>query len=1051
MSTRNLSYFLQFNVLAYYVTDLWSAGAERPEFLSLLPLWSISTGIDSLQYAIYCNDDRYYAGLPNHQILNGYFERTYRDLATHDIIYFGMVIAAGGSWQATDTFSIQFDDQPARSFQLYPATMSSHATSILCDLPNNYPAAGMQSVGKVYHTASSVTLRISWNFATNNSPVPPFLAIRDIKLLFGTKTPADSQEMYIALGDTTISYSTRCAFDFYWDSTNGCTHCSSPCFNCFGSSATQCYSSSYLYVYNGVSSVGVPGNCRFSDPVTGKCVTCLGGQTLGPDSSCTTNSCPYPYAEFTVGAASRCINPCSSNQFMMWDYTCTNTCDPPLVYQSDTNGPACSYPCPQSEHIFLHWSGSCVQTCSHHKRIEKNNQFCDACQPDYYLYDNDLCFKECYPGFGKESIGGSHFCHFPCSSDQYLYPDGSCQNTCTESFKRKSGETFNICNLGLSSNEKSQVRKISELNKILNTIQPVISCLITISSSANLASIFMNILTIMPGYIKYFQINYPEKLQYLLDSNDVLSLHLIPDLPPKAVALFPSHELPANFGKAQLPSSFFVNFWGSSIILATFSVVLLLAYILESCTKKYKVLGKLCTKVKEALKWNFLLALLISKFSEVILFSSFEFESIDINNIWGIISFLECLVISSLSLFVLIRIFYLVIARSKILITNATPSITPSNDEDTRLTKWQNYTVLYESFKEKSLMHQMFVPLSLLRVCVFSIIIAYFYHYPLAQTCSIVMLNLLMLLYISKVKPSKRVAEVVEYAVQEVVLLIINTCVMVLAALDKAGMEASTERTNLGSVIIWVNVGFSGATTLYLILKTLVQIIRAIRGWRSRRCVASQIFQNQREAVDNSTANLVDSSSLSTQKPSMSIEFIQDSNKKLVGGKDQSSQSVLQLESLDNQREQSRPNSQYLALEQSHNHESESPGLRPFDQISIREANNMSPQRIQRNPRNPRTRINQEHYTNQDNINLPEYCIEGYHRSIYNNGQMTFMETRTKKRINGTEVVLETSTVYQNRTDNKEPLGLEGNNQAAIRPNGSIVRRDSEKYDELSQ
>ena len=145
------------------------------------------------------------------------------------------------------------------------------------------------------------------------------------------------------------------------------------------------------------------------------------------------------------------------------------------------------------------------------------------------------------------------------------------------------------------------------------------------------------------------------------------------------------------------------------------------------------------------------------------------------------------------------------------------------------MARWKDYGILFEEFKDSSLLHMMFVPLMTLRIYVFYTVIAYLYAYPLIQMCLIILLSALTLLYLTLVRPHQHVLGLIEFGVQEVLLLIINICVLILTILDRWNIQAIDHRKAIGNVIVWVNFGCSSGISLYFALKFLVEIVLQIK------------------------------------------------------------------------------------------------------------------------------------------------------------------------------------------------------------------------------
>ena len=785
---------------------------------------------------------------PGLQSATGYFERTYEDLSPHSIIYFGFKMIAGGSWQQSDSFSVQFDNNNPQTFLLSTAVNAYPS----CDC-STIQTLSTSFIGRVFHVASTLTLRIGWKFTGSGSPLP-FVGIKDLRMSFGTKKLDDVEDMYLTLGNPAIQYSTGCAEKKYYDkSTSSCLGCNSKCSSCFGPTDAQCYIYEWGNSYTGTVVANCPSYCNLClIGASSKCFLCWGGSHyLDIDSTCKA-SCTTPATPFTTGARTKCIRPCATGQYMLWNEACVSSCDAPLVKNIDPLGNTCFYSCGESANIFLYWNGSCLATCPYYQRIEGNYRFCDACQPNYYMHDDESCQETCV--YNKKYIGGSNFCHFPCRQDQYLYPDSSCQSTCSVSFIQKSTEkNYYNCAINLSQSDLAEIKKLDKVQGDFDTMRNIASKVIIFINFANPSCVFLNIMIIMPTYLRYLSIRYPTKLQYLLDMSDQLSITIIPDMPSKAVKAFPQIDLPGRFGYYQEASSFTVNFWDAIITISIVAFILLISFLLSLYAWKRKIIGVICNKAVQALKWNFCLATFIPFYQDIVLSSSFEFRAAPsfLNN-WQYFSFAECILINILSIFIFAKIVSAIFLIKKDLRISSNSSTQTQQQQFNGLAEWKDYKILYEAYKDTSLTHLMFVPLMIIRTYIFYATIAYFYFSPLAQMCLITSLSAFMLLFIVFVRPQRHKVEVAEAVILEVTLLVINISALLLAIFDTADVEVNDARSTIGDIIIWTSVGFSIGGCLYVVLKSIVQVAIVIKTYLSKRKSGQKVTPQTKERLEPS-------------------------------------------------------------------------------------------------------------------------------------------------------------------------------------------------------
>ena len=758
-------------------------------------------------------------------------QRTYTGFSSHSIIYFSITVHFGGSWQPSDSLILQLDDTYTQVFSLWPS-VNGHTTDTCETL--SLSSTKTQIVGKAFHSSDNLNLKLSWKTHGSATPVP-FFAIRDVLMSFGMKKSSDVEEAYVNIGDTNVQKSTSCSGNLFYDlTTSSCRPCDAACSQCFGASNAQCYSFSWTHYYDGSQVTLCSPLCNGCyGPNANQCYSCTGSTPyLNKDNYCQGTCPPTDFIIDPLGV-NQCISKCPTGQYLYWDFTCATSCDPPLISSIDSQSNAlCKYPCAQSAHSFLYWNGSCLTTCPYFSRNENNYHFCDACQPGYYLYKYGTCLPTCHLGFASESIGDSLFCHSPCGADQYLYPDGSCQTTCPTSFiQNVEGHSY-FCTFYLTSKEHSQAKNIAATQKVLGAALGSCAAILSAMNFANPTVMLINILSDMLQYLRYISISYPPKLQTVLDSADTFSINILPDIPSSLAAHFPNTTLPANFQKYDLPSSFFINFWSSGIDLLLMVIGFVAVLVVTKCSANgcCRRIQQYFVKMKQAMKWNFMLVMFLSYYGQIVFYTSFELRQKFFSAAGPIISLILCLAINIVSIFVfaiMLKVVTVAIRLAKNRIATVSPSA--QHHQTTDLVKWIDFSMLFESFHDHSFLQQVYVPLFTIRMCLFYAFISYLYSYPLTTMTLITLMSIIAVVYLVFVQPQRSRIELYECIFPECVLLLINICVLVLAILDKKSADVQSAREITGDMVIWVNTVFRAISTAYFSIKMLVQITGKIR------------------------------------------------------------------------------------------------------------------------------------------------------------------------------------------------------------------------------
>ena len=778
-------------------------------------------------------------------------QRTYTGFSSHSIIYFSIIVQFGGSWQPSDSLILQLDDIYIQVFSLWPS-VNGHTTGTCETL--SLSSTKTQIVGKAFHSSDNLNLKLSWKTHGSATPVP-FFAIRDVLMSFGMKKINDVEEAYVNIGDTSVQKSTSCSGNKYYDLTTlSCKTCNAACSQCFGASNAQCYSSAWGYYYDGSQVTSCSSTCiGCYGPNANQCEGCKDSVPyLNKDNSCQATCSPAYFIVDQSAQIKRCIAKCPVGLYLHWNFTCITSCDPPLISSIDSQSNSlCKYPCAQSAHSFLYWNGLCLTTCPYFSRNENNYHFCDACQPGYYLYKYGTCLPTCRLGFASESIGGSLFCHSPCGADQYLYPDGSCQTTCPASFLQNSEDDSWFCALNLTSEERIQAKQVAATQKVLGAILASCTTFLSAMNFANPTAMLINILSDMLQYLRYISISYPPKLQTVLDSDDAFSISILPNIPSSLAAYFSNTTLPANFQKYDLPSSFFVNFWspGVSLLLTVMGFVAVLGIQKCSATGCCRKIHQHFVKMKQAMKWNFMLVMFLSYYGQIVFCTSFELRTMSFSRLGPIISLILCLAINIISVAVFIIMFKVVTAVIRLAKNRVTTiSLSGQQHQTADLDKWMDYSVLFESFHDQSFLKQAYVPLFTIRMYLFYAFISYLYKFPLATMILITLMSIIAVIYLFFVQPQRSRIELYECNFSEFVLLLINTCVLTLSILDKKSADVQSAREKIGDVVIWTNTIFRAMSTAYFFTKMFVQLISKIRAAYNKRSRRNILQTN---AVEN--------------------------------------------------------------------------------------------------------------------------------------------------------------------------------------------------------
>ena len=741
--------------------------------------------------------DLFYLGGPDYRSSSAYVERTWYGFAHHNILYFAFEIILGGIWQPSDSFTLHFDGRVLETFHPHQA-VTMHSTSSCNSTYNAVMRTNVQ--GKAFHTSSMLTFRFSWSLKGTGSP---FIAIKDLSVFFAMKTPDDVEEAYLTLSDTSLPYSTPCWFGQYYDTTtSSCKNCDPACPGCFGGANTQCFIPVWYGSFDGTITFTCSSGCKNCfGPAADQCINCLAPNDVVDENNVCQSGCTAPYVEYGDASSHICLLPCQANEYRLWNDTCASSCDAPLVPTLDISGNSCSYPCGVSINSFLLRDGTCSSVCPppHYVRNENNYLFCDLCQPGYFLYDDGTCGA--------------------------LTP--------------------------------SDMTEMKHITKIQHTLGQLLSLSALIAIFLNVAtptaSAYPVIIVNMLQYLKYIEIAYPSKLQYMLDSSIDLSFNIFVGLSENMRIHVPNYPVPGRFARYDTPSSFLVNFGNSGLSLLSLLIAVLLVMILEYMTPKYKKLHGVIKNIRQALKWNYCLVLFLPYFKDIVVFTSLELRTAHWRASLSVLSFLLCICMNLITTFVIVKIV-------KVLKT-LRGSYQKHSDEapDNKNTPLKagipgtlkDYEIVYKDYKQQSFFQQAFLLFTVMRLYILYFIIGYLFDHPVAQMTLILLTNICMLIYLSYIRPHQRKTQLAECITGEIMLLIVNICTFVLSILDALKAEALVSRKKLGDAVIAINLILTVIACIDLAVKIGAHTIKLYKASRNaslkRKVKPSQVHREEKD------------------------------------------------------------------------------------------------------------------------------------------------------------------------------------------------------------
>jgi len=704
-------------------------------------------------------------------------------------------------WESQDTFIMSFDGINVTKANL--GAEKALWTIDDCGESSSTDTTFYDVIGNVPHSASSITIKLFGKLSKTADKAS--IGYRRFSMQFVNRTAYDAVNSYCIQSyyySSPPTGSCPCTtYQNYWDTgTQSCKSCHSSCALCSGPTEYDCYKCIGGYaLYDGKCSPCAANCFDCFGPNANQCNSCSNSMYIFPDNTCS-SACP---AERQSNSGQLyCKSSCSASQYMLANQTCIDSCDSPMVKKSSIIGNLCLNPCDDSD-LFIYYDGTCSSTCDT-PLVPTITSLSKACNPpcprlqDYYYKDTGKCKSTCDFGYEVQKVS------------PVLY--------CVSLFN----QTFSPADIASAQQVAST---ITAGGQATGTAMKAMSSV----NSGSPSFAFLVGLSQMVQFIKYIDITYPPKVQLLLlaQGSNPMSLSFGINMPNSLEKKFTNYTLPAVFERYKVGSNFLVNYWNSLISLSLIILGVGLLMLTASCTKKYKTINFISSKLLSIFKWDLLLMLFCSSIGDLTFYSYLDFQSNKFESAASVISFLFALGFNVC--FVLLLIKTLKIAyyshKNKNKISSESVTSNPILDLD-------SFQFLYIDFHNQSFSQLAFMFYFLCRVYLFNIIIATLTIFPLMQCLLITGLTILMLLYLIIKRPMKKKWDLIYLIINELIILIIDISVLMIAmssAQDPNNPNRSDENLSLQRVIITCNMIFSFLALASVAVQVTLIVIQVIR------------------------------------------------------------------------------------------------------------------------------------------------------------------------------------------------------------------------------
>ena len=290
-----------------------------------------------------------------------------------------------------------------------------------------------------------------------------------------------------------------------------------------------------------------------------------------------------------------------------------------------------------------------------------------------------------------------------------------------------------------------------------------------------------------------------------------ISLIFTIEMPAKLEACFTKHPLPHMFSESNFHSSFFVNHWGSMstyFILFSFGcVVSFLERLIQKYWNKRRILLAIFKRLKVISRWNFVLFALFNTYDDLTFFPILEFMTLELDSATSVISFCSCLIMMVIAIVMLVKVF--IISKDIIKTKRQIADVSTQDTKRLLYEKWENYQVLYAGYKDTTFFSQSFLLFSTLRIIACYLLVGLLYRYPLVQAVQITLMSIVMMIYILKLRPIKDLLNFFIILIYEILALMVNICVLILAISSSLNTLSTRMQYNLSYTILALNTGIN--------------------------------------------------------------------------------------------------------------------------------------------------------------------------------------------------------------------------------------------------
>ena len=539
---------------------------------------------------------------------------------------------------------------------------------------------------------------------------------------------------------------------------------------------------------------------------------------------------------------------------------------------TSATGFECVYP--RNSYLSGSVCSRCDPSCSACSGPSASN--CVTCNSDYFNNSIqcsacDLSCKTCNGSAATQCLS--------CNSGSFLYPDNSCRTSCVLPLVTSDNGNITLC----QNYDDNNIKTISSLTYTGGVIMTAALISWTAASLGNSLSFTMIALSRMIFYIEFFNLNYSDKLTYLLQTqqSNILSFNFNINPPDALTQRSMYNDTPPKFEEYQVYGSFLYNYWNQLLFILLLGLIIIFLRIIEWSANKLKLSASTKSKSQgiRLFEQNLLFICFYSGFGDIVFFSALEFRSskYEINS--SLLSFIMgiLLLVAELIIFVIhIRIIkqYQRIKSVQSDVTSRLQTTRTENSNNSEamnkfMKQNQGLQVLFQDYKDDTLFQHGFLLVFVIRYILFNLIIIILYQYPLCQAILIVLLSSVMLIYLITKRPFRTRSNEVQQLLLEGLLFVVNICVLITAIEEDGNEEVTSIVDNVCNIIIYLGTIFNYVPLAFFIWNGIITYIEYRLRKKALLVTSIAVVQdsdNRLQLPDQSEISIIQTQSFSNTK-----------------------------------------------------------------------------------------------------------------------------------------------------------------------------------------